>query len=160
HCVGLRELYLMHTAITDHGLTAIRRLPQIGSLMLDDTSVSDFGCALLGEMANLSHLSLRGTQVMGQGLSKLCDNEHFTISLDGTLATDEGMAAMAHRLSRLQTISVAQTSVGDLAARAFSKLKHLNVVHFSHTKLTDEGLAYFSGHPFLDSIYVKGCDVT
>jgi hypothetical protein len=159
-CVGLRELYLVHTAITDRGLMAIHRLPQVRSLMLDDTSISDDGCAGLGEMTKLCILGLRHTQVTGHGLSKLCDNEHFTISLDGTPATDEGMVAMAQRVSKLQTISVNHTTVGDPTARAFSKLKCQNVVHFSHTKVTDEGLAFFFGHPFLDTIDVKGCDVT
>lgn len=159
-CVGLRELYLKQTAITDRGLMAIRNLPQVCSLVLDDTSISDDGCAVLGEMAKLSHICLRRTQVTGHGLSKLCDNEHFSVSLDGTPASDEGMIAMAHRLSKLQTISVSRTDVGDHAAQALAKLKWLNVVNFSDTKLTDKGLAFFSGHPFLDSIYVKGCDVT
>src|ERR1700722_19594931 len=31
-CVGLRELYLKETAITDHGLAAIAKLPQVWSL--------------------------------------------------------------------------------------------------------------------------------
>jgi hypothetical protein len=41
-----------------------------------------------------------------------------------------------------------------------SKLQRLNDVRFSHTKLTDEGLAAFSGHPFLEVINVEGCAVS
>jgi hypothetical protein len=159
-CVGLRELYLKQTAITDRGLMAIRRLPQVWSLILDDTSISDDGCAALGEMAKLSLLSLNRTQVTGHGLSNLCDDDHFSVYLEGTPATDEGMVAMAQRLSKLQTISVIQTTVGDGAARAFSTLQWLNDVRFSYTKLTDQGLGAFTRHPFLDVIYVEGCEVT
>src|SRR5262245_25537939 len=40
-CIGLRELYLRETAITDRGLVAINKLPQVWSLILDGTTISD-----------------------------------------------------------------------------------------------------------------------
>jgi hypothetical protein len=159
-CVGLRELYLKETAITDHGLMAIHRLSQLWSLILDDTIVSDEACAALTEMPRLSLLSLKRTRVVGHGLSLLRDNDQFHVYLEGTPATDEGVIAIARRISNLELISLNQTNVGDRAAGALSKLQRLNDVRFSHTRLTDEGIAAFSGHPFLDVIYVEGCAVT
>jgi len=159
-CIGLRELYLKETSITDRGLSAIHKLPQVWSLILDDTAVSDEGCAALAEMQQLSLLSLNRTRVAGHGVAKLRDNEHFHVYLEGTPATDEGVIAIAQRISNLKLISVNQTTVGDRAARALSKLQRLNDVRFSHTKLTDEGLAAFSGHAFLEVIYVEGCAVS
>lgn len=159
-CIGLRELYLKETAITDKGLLAICKLPQVWSLILDGTNVSDEGVAALADMPKLGLLGLRRTQVVGHGVAKLRDNEHFHLNLDETPTTDEGVIAIAQRLSNLQLISVKGTTVGDRAAKALSKLQRLNDVRLSHTKLTNEGLAAFSGHPFLDAIYVKGCAVT
>jgi hypothetical protein len=159
-CVGLRELYLKATAITDRGLLAIHKLPQVWSLILDDTAVSDEGCAGLAEMQQLSLLSLNRTRVAGHGVAKLRDNEHFNVYLEDTPATDEGVIAIAQQISSLKLISVNQTNVGNPAAKALSKLQRLNDVRFSHTKLTDEGLAAFSGHPFLEVIYVEGCAVS
>jgi hypothetical protein len=159
-CVGLRELYLKETAITDRGLLAIHKLPQVWSLMLDATAVSDEGCAALAGMQHLSLLSLNRTRVTGHGLANLRDNEHFNVYLEGTPATDDGVIAIAQRISNLKLISVNQTTVGDRAARALAKLQRLNDVRFSHTKLTDDGLAAFSGHPFLEVIYVEGCAVS
>ena len=159
-CNRLRELYLKETAITDLGLSAIHKLPQVWSLILNDTSVSDDGCALLADMQQLSLLSLERTRVVGHGLAKLKDNEYFHIYLEGTPATDEGVAAIAARISNLKLISLNQTIVGDAAARALSKLKRLNDARFSHTKLTDAGLSAFAGHPYLDVIYVEGCAIT
>jgi internalin A len=159
-CVGLRELYLKHTAITDRGLSAIHKLPQVWSLILDDTMVSDEGCAALAEMQQLSLLSLKRTRGAGHGVAKLRDNEHFNVYLEGTPATDDGVIAIAERISNLKLISVIRTTVGDRAARALAKLQRLDDVRFSHTKLTDEGLAAFSRHPFLEVIYVEGCVVS
>src|SRR5688572_7918047 len=129
-CIGLRELYLKETAISDRGLSAIHKLPQVWSLLLDDTAVTDKGCARLAEMSQLSLLGLNRTRVMGHGLAKLRDNEHFNLYLEGTPATDEGVIALAQRLSNLKLISLNQTTVGDPAARALSKLQRLNEVRF------------------------------
>jgi hypothetical protein len=159
-CIGLRELYLKETSITDRGLLAIHKLPQVWSLILDDTAVSDEGCAALSEMPQLSLLSLNRTQVIGHGLSKLRDNEHFNVYLESTPATYDGVIALAERISNLKLISLNQTSVGDRTAKALAKLQRLNDVRLSHTKLTDEGLAAFSGHSFLEAIYVEGCAVS
>lgn len=159
-CIGLRELYLKGTAVTDRGLLAIHKLPQVWSLILDDTAISDEGCAALAEMQQLSLLSLNRTRVAGHGVAKLRDNEHFNVYLQETPVMDEGVIAIADRISNLKLISLNQTIVGDRAARALAKLQRLNDVRFSHTKLTDEGLAAFSGHPFLEAIYVEGCAVS
>ncbi len=159
-CTGLRELYLKETAVTDRGLLAIRKLPEIWGLILDDTAVSDEGCASLVEMQRLFLLSLNRTRVVGHGLASLRDNENLNVYLDGTPATDEGVIALAGRLSNITLISLNQTNVGDRAARALSKLPRLNDARLSHTKLTDDGLRSFFSHPFLDVIYVDDCAVT
>jgi hypothetical protein len=159
-CTGLRELYLKETAVTDDGLMAIQSLPQVWSLILDDTIVSDRGCAMLGNMQRLTLLSLNRTRVTGLGLASLNDNEHFSVYLECTPATDEGVVALTQRLSNLKLISLNQTQVGDAAARALAKMPRLNEVRFSHTKVTDDGLTAFAGHPCLEAIYVEGCRVT
>ena len=60
----------------------------------------------------------------------------------------------------LKLVSLNQTNVGDRAAIALASLRRLDEVRFSHTKLTDKGLAAFSGHPSLEAINVEGCAVT
>jgi hypothetical protein len=159
-CVNLRELYLKETGITDRGLTAISGLPEVWSLILDGTTVSDVGCASLADMPRLGLLSLNRTRVAGHGLARLRDNEHFNAYLEETPATDEGVVALAERLSNLKLLSLNRTDVGDRAARALSKLQRLNDVRFSHTKLTEAGLSAFAAHPYLEVIYVEGCAVT
>lgn len=159
-CTGLRELYLNETAITDQSLAAIGSLRDLWSLALDDTSVSDAGCEALSGMPRLSLLLLNRTRVTGAGLASLPNNDHFHLHLDQTPVTDAGVIALAERLSNLKLISLGQTNVGDAAARALAKLPRLNVVLFSETKVTDDGLSAFSGHPSLEQIDVEGCAVS
>jgi hypothetical protein len=159
-CVELRELYLEKTAITDRGLIEIGELPQVWSLILNDTTVSDDGCAALAEMRQLRLLSLNRTRVTGHGVAALRDNKFFNVYLEGTPATDEGVIALAQRISNLKLISLNDTGVGDSAARALAKLRRLDDVRLSHTRITQEGLDAFSGHPSLEVIYVEGCSVS
>jgi internalin A len=156
-CVGLRELYLKQTAVTDRGLVHVGDLPLVWSLVLDDTIVSDDGCVALAGLPQLFLLSLCRTRVTGYGLAAVRDNEHFNLYLEQTPATDAGVIALAKRLSKLKLISLSGTGVGDAAAFALAKLQGLNDVRLSGTKLTQEGLAAFTGHQNLEAIYVEGC---
>jgi internalin A len=159
-CIGLRELYLRETAVTDKGLLQVGELPQVWSLLLDDTNVSDVGCVALAGMPQLSLLSLCRTLVSGHGLAAVRDNEHFTLYLEETPVTDAGVIAFAERFSNLKLISLSQTDVGDAAAFALAKLQRLNEVRLSGTKLTQEGLAAFTGHQNLEAIHVEGCSLS
>jgi Leucine Rich repeat len=159
-CVSLCELYLRETAVTDGGLAHIGELPRLWSLILDDTNISDEGCMALAGMPQLSLLSLCRTRVSGHGLAAVRNNEHFNLYLEETPATDASVIALAERLSNLKLISLNQTAVGDAAALALAKLQRLDDVRLSGTKLTQEGLAAFTGHPTLNVIYVEGCDLT
>lgn len=159
-CVGLRELYLIETAVTDRGLVHVGELPQVWSLCLDDTNVSDDGCMALAGMPQLSMLSLCRTHVSGHGLAVLRDNEYFNLYLEQTPATDAGVIALAERFSNLKLISLSRTGVGDAAVSALAKLQRLNDVRLSGTSLTQEGLTAFNGHPQLQALYVEGCGIT
>jgi hypothetical protein len=158
-CTELTELYLKETSITDNGLKSISKLPQIWSLVLDDTKISDEGCAALADLKQLSLLSLNRTRVTGHGLAALRDSD-FDIYLEGSPVTDQGVAAFAKELKKLKLISLSETGVGDMAARAIAKLRDVEDVRLSNTKITDDGLAAFEGHPTLDSLYVEGCAVS
>jgi hypothetical protein len=110
-------------------------------------------------MARLSLLSLKRTLATGHALSSLRDNGYFNVYLDETPATDDGIIAATKRLSNLKLISLKDTGVGDASARALASLKRLDEVRLSGTRITDAGLAVFSGHPCLEIIYVERCNV-
>lgn len=159
-CVNLRELYLRGTSITDAGLSHIGSLPHLWSLVLDDTGISDTGCAAITKLPKLSLLSLNRTRVTGIRLAGLRDNEYFNLYLEETRVTDEAVMTLAGRLTKLKLISLNETQTGDPAAKALSKLKRLDDVRLSGTRLSDDGLAAFTGHPSLEVIYVEGCNVS
>lgn len=159
-CVKMRELYLIDTDISDDGLRYIGELPELWSLWLKGTRVTDAGCEELTGLYRLGLLGLDATKVTGRGLALIPDNKGLSIYLDETPASDEGVVALAANLSNLKDISLVGTDVGDAAARALSKLEHLNSVRLSETNVTDEGFLAFANHPALEEIQVEGCAVT
>lgn len=156
----LRELYLNGTAISDKALAYVGHLPHIWSVCLDDTAVADAGCRHLEGLRSLFLLSLKGTRVQGHGLVDLPNNRHFSLYLEGSAASDEGVIAFSRRLTKLKTLSLNATAVTDAVARSLAKLRYLESLLLSGTAITDEGLAAFHGHPRLFHLYLERCKVS
>jgi internalin A len=159
-CGELRELYLSETLVTDRGLSDIGSFPYLWSLDLSGTAISDEGCAALKGMPQLGLLNLSRSRVTGIGLAGLHDNEHFSIILEGTPATDGSVEAIAEWFSNLQLISLNDTRVGDRAARALSRLQRLYDARLSGTDVTDDGITAFIGHPSLEALYIERCSIS
>jgi mono/diheme cytochrome c family protein len=64
-------LNLAGTKVTDAGLAAIAKLPNVRILHLEKTAVGDAGLAHLKGLSHLEYLNLYGTQVTDAGLSQL-----------------------------------------------------------------------------------------
>ncbi len=153
HLPALRSLQIHRgPRISDDGVRHLSRCTELWELYLKETAVTDKGLMEIHRLPKVWRA--------GHGLASLRDNEHFNLYLESTPATDRGVFALAQRMSNLKLVSLNQTGVGDSVARALAKLPRLNDVRLSHTKLTDDGLAAFSGHPHLEVIYVEGCAIT
>lgn len=67
----LTTVRLSGTAISDAGLTQIAKLPKLVELSLKDTPVSDDGLTKLADCPQLKSLDVRGTQVSPTGIAQL-----------------------------------------------------------------------------------------
>ncbi len=68
---NLQSLSLSGTQVTDAGLAHLKELPSLERLNLRDTQITDAGLARLGGMAKLESLDLQKTQVTDAGSSAL-----------------------------------------------------------------------------------------
>jgi len=69
--IGLEELFLNRTGVTDLGITQLKGLTKLRELTLDGTRVSDAGLTDLEALTSLVILSLDNTKVTGAGVLKL-----------------------------------------------------------------------------------------
>jgi hypothetical protein len=69
--VGLRNLSLSDTPITDQGLEHVLALRQLDHLNLSKTKITNSGLAHLSRLSELTELNLEGTSVGDPGLTRL-----------------------------------------------------------------------------------------
>ena len=107
-------LDLGNTRISDGGLAAVAKLPNLTRLHLQHTSVGDGGVALLAALQRLEYLNLYGTAVTDQGLVPLSSLKRLrALYVWETRVTSAGVSRLQAALPRLTietgTGAVAQT---------------------------------------------------
>ena len=113
---GERDLeYSAAVAGATFGDAELEKLSATGKdliwLDLSRTRITDAGLKALEKMPNLQHLDLRGTAVGDAGLDALAPLHNLrTLGLYGTAVTDAGLPAL-HRLSGLRRLYVGGTQV-------------------------------------------------
>ncbi|HYW49064.1 MAG TPA: hypothetical protein VE861_00585 [Gemmatimonadaceae bacterium] len=108
--------------VSDGGLEALARLPQLEDLDLSGTSISDAGLSMLGSLPSLRRLSLAWTRV-----------------------TDAGITALRH-CARLEQVHLIGTACGDGAVRALAGLPTLRELS-TGTRTTDRAIALLRDIP-------------
>jgi len=97
-------------------LERVGRLPRIGTLILQDTPITDEGLQLLANLTQLQHLSLANTQITDAGLQHL-----------------KGM-------TQLEWLNLDSTRVSDAGLEQIKDLPTLRRLVLTHTGVTDEGV--------------------
>ena len=67
----LGTLDLSHTRVTDAGMPALDNLHALNYLVLAYTAVTDDGLAKLTDLPSLRHLTLTGSKVTAQGMARI-----------------------------------------------------------------------------------------
>jgi Leucine-rich repeat (LRR) protein len=126
----LYSVHLMNSPISDAGLKALAECSSPAQLVLRDCrDVSDEGLAHLKDLIQLTSLDLSGTNITDAGLVHLQTMQRLQhLKLERTKITDAGLAHLA-RLSKLDHIHLAETGVNPEAVLALrAKLRELHGV--------------------------------
>lgn len=97
-------------------LERLGRLPRIGTLILQDSPITDEGLKLLAALTQLQYLSLANTQITDAGLQYL-----------------KGM-------TQLEWLNLDSTQVSDTGLEQIKDLPRLKRLVLTHTGVTDEGV--------------------
>lgn len=139
----LETLNLEHTAITAAGLAKLK-LPKLRALGLAGSTADDACLACLKGMPQLTSLDLAGTDVSDDALDAVArDARRLThLNLAGTAVTDAGLSRLAG-LSALSSLDLSNTLTGDAGLKPLRNLP-LHYLRLSGTRLTDAGLAHLA----------------
>jgi hypothetical protein len=182
--LGMRHLSLVESAVTDHGVAMLEKLPQLTELSLARTQVSESGLESLSKLTKLTRLDLSGLAIHGPGLVALKDlKELQEVRLSDTQLDDTGLTALGSlpglrrlRLARtritdaglagikdlkkLESLDLEGTQVGDKGLEQIKDLTRLTELVLNDTKISDAGLEHLAGMSALDTLRVENTRVT
>lgn len=126
--------------ITDRGLSVVERMPQLGTLSLINTSVTDKGLSSLHQLP-LEALFLSHTKVTDAGMTVLSQLRTLEVlDLQGTSVGDDGVAQLSS-LSKLRMLALQKTALTDQGMKHLATVRSLQTLHVGGTKVTADGIA-------------------
>lgn len=167
-------------AETEH----IARLPELETLDLEKTRLTDLGLARLGRLRKLRWLSLRKTPVSGAGIAELRNLtvlQHLDLRGVGRWGTLEPLAAFANlkhldltsaglegdqlrgleMLSALTWLSLGDNpNISDPGLQRLAGLRRVEELYLPNTGITDAGLESLANLKRLKTLDVHGTRVT
>ncbi|HET6884344.1 MAG TPA: M56 family metallopeptidase [Pirellulales bacterium] len=157
---NLRHLDLSGTAVSDQGVSHLRRLEKLEWLDLSGTAVTDKGLAALTNLKNLEIVSFDGTPITDAGVAYLAKLPRLgALGLSGTAIGDAGLEHLRNStsLSSLRLKGTRVTDAGIVALKALSKLRNLEL---QDTPVSDAGIEAISHLPDIQYLYLGGTRIT
>ena len=153
---------------SNSGLSHLKNLSQLKTLVLNKTHITDSGLVSLQSMSRLESLQLQQTGVAGYGLTHLSGLRHFAhLSLgrtsfrNGTTSGPTVTLAALHNLPTLVTLGLSGTTIGDDELVHVSKcteLQHLDLM--ACQRITDASAATLSRLSNLRSLNLYSTQVS
>jgi Leucine-rich repeat (LRR) protein len=158
----LKVLRLGGSQITDATLQAIRGFASLGSLTMDDASITDVGISelparleeiqlsrcsgvsdeglqRLGELKHLRRLSVRDMPITGGGLKPLSARRQLTsLKVRGTMIGNEFISCL-HECTNMRELDLSETLISDDALKALEDMKQLRSLDVSRTGISEAG---------------------
>jgi hypothetical protein len=149
-------------SVTDAGLAALAKQPAVGAIQaFDGRRCTEKGFAALKGLPHLRRLTLNQSGVSDKELALIaaCPELRVLVIPESTV-TDAGLAALA-KLDRLEELNLADAvKVTDKGMATIKTLERLQVLHLDKTGLTDKGLAELKPLDGLRRLSVAGTKVT
>ena len=157
--IGISQLDLLGTSVTDAGLQHLRGL-EIPRLGIVGRSVSDAGLPALREIRGLTYLSLSSTSVTSEGMKSVVELQGLVfLNLFSTGIDDEALLEL-RRLRNLRTLVLTLTKVTDAGMESLAAHQNLMVLHLINCEVGDSGMAHVRTLTNLTYLNLQGTKVT
>jgi hypothetical protein len=145
---GLQRITIRAPKVTDQGVAFLPLGPDLWTLQLSETSISDAALQRLAAGApGLRFVHLSRTKVADAGLVHLQSLHQLShLDLSGTAITDAGLPAIA-RVASLNLLDLSNTAVTDEGVALLVSLPNLDILELSGTQVTDRAIEALKGAP-------------
>lgn len=135
---------LEDSRVSDSALYALGKLPQLRSLYLSYTDVSDRAMHPILKLKSLTTLELKRTRLTPSALAQLSALTNLReLNLDGTDTNDDVLQQIS-KLPNLTTLKLRNTRVSDKGLESLQNLKTLTALSLSGSDISNHGLAFIS----------------
>lgn len=142
---NLETLSLSTSKITDAGLKLVGKLKKLEGLFLNDTNITDKGLKNIGHMQSLERLFLDQMPVTDAGLEHIKNLTNLQeLRLSTTAITDKGMEKITNFV-KLKLLDLSSTAITDKGLSSLKDLRRMENLDVSGTKITDSGLKHLAG---------------
>ncbi len=171
---------LSRTAVTDAGLPALKKLPNLRSLFLNQTTVhgrtlnqlpllkvielrqcaiDEIGLRALGQLAKIDNLRLTDNSLKPEWGNLIGNIQVSDLSLANTGINDEFVYNLKAPCCKVIMIA-GNPLITDLSIEAMSKWKNLTEIYADNTKVTGKGFRKFDSHNKLKMMWLAGCPLS
>ncbi|MAQ91415.1 MAG: hypothetical protein CMM03_16280 [Rhodopirellula sp.] len=134
---NLETLLLARSSVTDADLLVLETLPKLRNLNLSETQVSDDAGPILAELHELTQLQLSGTQITDRTLAHVSElTELEVLRVDFTEVTNAGVASLNN--AKLHTLGLIGTEVNNEISGVLAGKTSLRSVFLYETDFDSE----------------------
>lgn len=155
HLPALRELNLDSCPVGDAALGHLANqnvTPNLVSLDLADTDLTDMGMQHIAKFRKLQRLSIFYCDVSNRGLRHLAQlHDLETLNLDSRDISDEGLRYL-RKLTKLKNLDIFSGRITDMGCGHLSKIKSLETLELCGGSIGDQGCSYLGSLENLTSL--------
>lgn len=156
---NLRSLELGYAGVQDAHLGKLTHLPALEDLNLDSCPVGDWSISHLADnevVPNLKSLDLADTDLTDVGMTKIAKFTKLTrLSLFYCNISNHGLRHLA-RLEQLETLNLDSREISDEGLRHLRPLKSLRSLDIFSGRITDTGCSYIAAISSLENLELCG----
>lgn len=152
---------IFNNCANDDDLVLLQGIPELKTLVLVNTKVTDLGLEHLKKIPSLRMLFIRECEISDAGLIQLQALPLLQwLSLTETKVSDDGLAHLK-KFPALQILSLDfNDNITDAGLMHIKDLPKILILYLNYSQLTDVGLSYFEGLSQLQQIDLTGTYVT
>lgn len=156
----LETLEIIDCTLDEAVLSAIGSLPNLRTLNLAYTNVTDEDLKKLFPRSNLHTLVLNYTRITDAAIPAVCENPELErLGLAGTSITDVGLEVLSENI-QLKQLDIADTKISDLSAARLAAMKTLeSICVSSNPSITNASIEQLAKLPRLKYLVVGNTSV-
>jgi Leucine-rich repeat (LRR) protein len=150
-------VYLRASWVTDGDLLQLAKLPQLQTLDLSQTRITDQGLAYLRTATGLIDVNLAYAEKIGDPAHAVVKSwtKLRRLNLRGTVIADE-TAASAAKLPDLESLDIADTLVGDVGMEALTLAPKLRELSIGNIRMSEAGFQSLRQFTTLTTLDISG----